>query len=74
MNILKGTVPAKIVFRFPVIRNFESIFLDLNNEDYDLNYLDKDFIQIKKIIRERISEIDKINQTSDRRMIMKNLG
>lgn len=74
MNILKGTVPAKIVFRFPVIRNFESIFLDLNNEDYDLNHLDKDIIQIKKIIRERISEIDNINQTSDRRMIMKNLG
>lgn len=73
-DILSGGVPAKKALLLPVIRDFESILLDLNDEEYDRKHLDSDFIQIKEIIRGRLEEIDKINQAVDREKIYKNLG
>ena len=74
MNLLKGAVPAMVALSFPVAKNFEEIFLDLNSEGYDTDNLDMDFIRIKEIIRKQISEIDAVNQESDRKRINNNLG
>ncbi len=72
--ILYGCVPAKKAMSLPVLKGFESIILDLSNEEYDKKHLEIDVIKIKSIIRNRIDEEDRRNQEADREIIYRNLG
>ena len=76
LDLCNGSIAPKKVKKFKVICGFISNFLDLSSESIELNarLWDEDLIEVQKLIKEDLEEIDKINQESDKILINKNLG
>ena len=74
-DLFMGAVTPMIVRNYKVFNSFTENFLDLSDAQFerDEKFLDKDLVEVKKIIRCDIENTDIINQKSDLKLIQQNL-
>lgn len=74
-DLFMGAVAPMIVRKYDVFKCFTEDFIDLSDAQFerDEKFLDKDLIEVKKIILCEIENTDIINQKSDLKVIQQNL-
>lgn len=75
LDLYNGNIAPKKVKKFEPSKWFVDKFLDTSSYSMEQNarFWDEDLIEVQKIIKRKVDDIDRINQESDEKMIAKNL-
>ncbi|MBA4688115.1 MAG: hypothetical protein H2184_13235 [Candidatus Galacturonibacter soehngenii] len=75
LDLYSGKIAPKKVKKFEPSKWFVDKFLDtsLYSIEQNARFWDEDLIEVQKIIKREVADIDRINQESDEKMVAKNL-